>query len=265
MWWPHSTTGTLGRMAPVGLGTSQSPSSTDSPVLCALCSRFPRNPMGSSHRLWCIWVSLRSGSLSQGPSGAMAMSMYPSSLLNPEWHQRSRSPCSTLSSLLLCMALNFHLPWNPNSPCPSRMCFFLSDSTKVLSWLKSDSCRYKVFVGTRTPEIQDLTDVNSWRYVDSQSNPADDVTRGKNLQELAQPQRWSHGPPFLLYPETQWPVYPLSASPLILKKKTKELRKSVACYVTHEPSASTLPDPSIWQTGGLNCSSSQDGLLWSSH
>lgn len=98
-------------------------------------------------------------------------------------------------------------------------------------------------MGTRIAEIQDLTDVNSWRYVDSQSNPADDVTRGKTLQELAQPQRWSQGPAFLRCPESQWPVYPLSAIPLI-PTEIKELRKSVACYMTHEPSVSTLPDPS---------------------
>lgn len=79
--------------------------------------------------------------------------------------------------------------------------------------------------------------------MDSQSNPADDVTRGKPLQELAQPQRWGQGPPFLLYPETQWPVYPLSAIPLI-PTEVDELRKSVACYLTHEPSVSKLPDAS---------------------
>lgn len=32
-----------------------------------------------------------------------------------------------------------------------------SDSTTVLLWINSDSCRYKVFVGTRVAEIQELT------------------------------------------------------------------------------------------------------------
>lgn len=88
---------------------------------------------------------------------------------------------------------------------PIQNVVYWSDSTTVLSWMKMDSCRYKVFVGTSIAEIQDLTDVNSWRYIDSQRIPADDVTRGKTLRELAEPQRWSQGPPFLLYPETAPP------------------------------------------------------------
>lgn len=83
---------------------------------------------------------------------------------------------------------------------PIQNVVYWSDSTTVLSWLKSESCRYKVFVGTRIAEIQDLTDVNNWRYVDGQSNPADDVTRGKTLRELAQPQRWSQGTTVLAGP-----------------------------------------------------------------
>lgn len=56
-----------------------------------------------------------------------------------------------------------------------------TDSTTVLTWITSDSCRYKVFVGTRVAEVQELTDVRAWRYVDSGNNPADDITRGKKL------------------------------------------------------------------------------------
>ena len=51
-----------------------------------------------------------------------------------------------------------------------------SDSTTVLNWLHSDSCCYKVFVGTRVAEIQTLTDGQNWRYVNTRDNPADDIT-----------------------------------------------------------------------------------------
>ncbi|KAL0159106.1 hypothetical protein M9458_047182, partial [Cirrhinus mrigala] len=54
-----------------------------------------------------------------------------------------------------------------------------SDSTTVLTWLKSSSCRYKVFVGTRVAEIQELTASATWYYVKSGDNPADDITRGR--------------------------------------------------------------------------------------
>lgn len=56
-----------------------------------------------------------------------------------------------------------------------------TDSTTVLAWITSESCRFKVFVGTRIAEIQELTSGCTWRYVDSHSNPADDLTRGRTL------------------------------------------------------------------------------------
>lgn len=80
---------------------------------------------------------------------------------------------------------------------PIRQTFLWSDSTTVLEWLQSDSCQYKVFVETSVSEIQELTDRQAWRYIDSSNNPADDITRGKSLLELAGPGRWSQGPPLL--------------------------------------------------------------------
>lgn len=56
-----------------------------------------------------------------------------------------------------------------------------TDSTTVLAWLKSESYRFKLFVGTRIAEIQELTAECTWRFVDSSSNPADDLTRSKTF------------------------------------------------------------------------------------
>lgn len=103
-----------------------------------------------------------------------------------------------------------------------------SDSTTVLTWLKSESCRFKVFVGTRVAEIQELTDRHVWRYVDSARNPADDLTRGKRLVELIEPNRWSQGPPFLLLSPDSWPVDPAVDQ----AEDAAELRKSTFCGVT---------------------------------
>lgn len=38
-----------------------------------------------------------------------------------------------------------------------------SDSTTVLNWIKPDSYRYKIFIGTRVAEIQDLTWQHTWQ------------------------------------------------------------------------------------------------------
>lgn len=83
-----------------------------------------------------------------------------------------------------------------------------SDSTTVLSWIQSESNQYKVFVGTRVSEILDLTKPGSWRYINTDLNPADDITRGKTLLELSQPNRWSQGPLFLYQSSDHWPLNP---------------------------------------------------------
>nr|XP_061835547.1 uncharacterized protein LOC133618822 [Nerophis lumbriciformis] len=103
-----------------------------------------------------------------------------------------------------------------------------TDSTTVLAWLQSESCRFKIFVGTRVAEIQDLTSPATWRYIYSARNPADDITRGKTLQDLTMPNRWSQGPPFLLQPPAEWPVKPNVEQ----EGDASELRQSTFCGIT---------------------------------
>ncbi|KAL7883040.1 hypothetical protein SRHO_G00006980 [Serrasalmus rhombeus] len=119
-----------------------------------------------------------------------------------------------------------------------------TDSTTVLTWLQSESCRFKVFVGTRVSEIQELTDSSCWRYVDSALNPADDITRGKTLGELAQSNRWSQGPPFLLKRPEEWPVRPDT----VPEPDSAEYRKSTFCGLT-----STVEPSSIATTRQYSC------------
>ncbi|KAM9771400.1 uncharacterized protein ACBT44_004334 isoform 1-T1 [Syngnathus typhle] len=118
-----------------------------------------------------------------------------------------------------------------------------SDSTTVLTWLHSQSCRYKVFVGSRVAEIQELTEGFVWRYVDSDNNPADDLTRGKTLISLLEPNRWSQGPTFLLQGPTTWPEMPHGIPP----DDAAELRKGTFCGSTV-----TSPDIAILQDKTCN-------------
>lgn len=124
---------------------------------------------------------------------------------------------------------------------PIRQVVYWSDSTTVLTWLWSESCWYKVFVGTRIAEIQDLTEVMDWRYVSSQNNPTDDVTQGRTLQELTQPHRWRQGRPFLQLSESQWPIPPALPSSLKLATESNKLKASALCF-----SVSTKSNPSLW-------------------
>lgn len=115
---------------------------------------------------------------------------------------------------------------------------YWSDSTTVLTWLQSDSCRYRVFVGVRVTEIQELSDPGAWRYVDSASNPADDITRGLSLVQLAEETRWKRGPDFLTKPSSCWPKVPEGQVP----EENQELKKSVFCGSLKEAESQSEPD-----------------------
>ncbi|XP_071950981.1 uncharacterized protein [Antedon mediterranea] len=113
-----------------------------------------------------------------------------------------------------------------------------SDSTTVLTWIQSDSCRFKVFVGTRIAEIQTLTSDSVWRYVRTDENPADDITRGLSVTELGKGSRWTDGPSWLLEAEDTWQSHSASVlartrvSSLNSSVDTNEIKKSLFCGVT---------------------------------
>ncbi|XP_063062170.1 uncharacterized protein LOC134455033 [Engraulis encrasicolus] len=172
---------------------------------------------------------------SQDPEGRVTLSflMARSRVAPKKQHSMPRLElCSAVVGAQLAKLLQEELT------LPIRETVLWSDSTTVLTWLQSESCRFKVFVGTRVSEIQELTSLESWRYVDSVRNPADDLTRGKSLAELAAPNRWSQGPPFLLQPPEEWPVRPLSAA----EEDTGELRKPTYCGLATVDSDVQVPD-----------------------
>jgi hypothetical protein len=60
-------------------------------------------------------------------------------------------------------------------------------------------------VGVRVAEILAASDPNCWRYVPSESNAADDLSRGISVKELSTG-CWVNGPDFLSKPRTEWPI-----------------------------------------------------------
>lgn len=114
-----------------------------------------------------------------------------------------------------------------------------TDSTAVLTWLKSDSCHFEVFVGTRVTEIQDPTASDAWRYVPSGMNPAGDITQGKPLSALATDSHWSCSPDFLLNSPDQWPDTLQLQTAL---ESSVDLRKPAFCGLTSAPPPAPIPD-----------------------
>ncbi|KAH9630335.1 hypothetical protein HF086_004468 [Spodoptera exigua] len=84
--------------------------------------------------------------------------------------------------------------------------FMWSDSTIVLSWLRSPSSRWATFVANRVSHIQDITPMECWHHVSSGDNPADICSRGQFPSEILVNSLWWAGPWWLSHDETNWPI-----------------------------------------------------------
>ncbi|XP_055928204.1 uncharacterized protein LOC129959409 [Argiope bruennichi] len=56
--------------------------------------------------------------------------------------------------------------------------YLWSDSMIVLSWIRKEQFLFKTFVANRVTQTQDLTCIDDWRYIPSNENPADLISRG---------------------------------------------------------------------------------------
>ena len=99
---------------------------------------------------------------------------------------------------------------------PTQRATLWSDPTTVLFWLLSDSCHYKVFVGTR-------------------------VTNSRTHSNLSNPSRWNQGPAFLLQPRDLWPAIDQPDDPA-------ELRKPSFCGAVFLGPNPPIPDPNQFAT-----------------
>lgn len=70
-------------------------------------------------------------------------------------------------------------------------------------------------------EIQELTNLKAWWYVDSTRNTADDLTQAKTLKDLLGASHWTQGPHFLVQHEwSSSPSEPVCNYEVELKKST---------------------------------------------
>ncbi|GFU97303.1 uncharacterized protein TNCV_3889181 [Trichonephila clavipes] len=68
-----------------------------------------------------------------------------------------------------------------------------TDSTIVLAWIKKDPSVLKPFVKNRVSVIQHLTEVSSWKQVQSQVNPTDIISRGIDPDKIQDCVLWWYG------------------------------------------------------------------------
>nr|CAI5848380.1 unnamed protein product [Callosobruchus analis] len=99
-----------------------------------------------------------------------------------------------------------------------RICYW-TDSTIVLAWIAAPPTSWKFFVANRVAEIQRMTNINEWRHVLSQDNPADLVSRGMDINKAHSCTLWWYGPPWLIQDQASWPRSTVQEEPLPDRRK----------------------------------------------
>ena len=61
---------------------------------------------------------------------------------------------------------------------------FQTESQAVLGYVNDDAKHFHVYVANRVQQICDRTDHSPWYYVESHSNPADELSRGLTAKQL---------------------------------------------------------------------------------
>jgi len=61
---------------------------------------------------------------------------------------------------------------------------FWADNMTALQYIKNRSRRFNTFVANRINVLHDSSSPEQWRYVNSELNPADDVSRGLSASDL---------------------------------------------------------------------------------
>ena len=118
-------------------------------------------------------------------------------------------------------------------------CTLWTDSACVLAWLASSKPLPR-FVDNRVKEIKRHTTI-SFRYVASESNPADHPTRGMPIAELEASSFWWNGPNWLLESPDKWPTWAVPAvEPEAIHQVSDEIQVESGLLVTSVADASLL-------------------------
>ena len=99
------------------------------------------------------------------------------------------------------------------------------DSMIVLDMMKKQSYGFNTFAALRVGEIQQKTDLEDWRHIQSKENIADILTKGAAPSKIAAGSPWQCGPAWLSGPPSSYPVTPLN-----IKKNSDDIEEIAKFY-----------------------------------
>ncbi|GFX10692.1 integrase catalytic domain-containing protein [Trichonephila clavipes] len=85
----------------------------------------------------------------------------------------------------------------PNQSYYQSKIYLWTDSSIVLALIKRPLAQLKTFGRNRVSIIQELTESDFWKHVNSENNPADILPRGISPDKTHHCELWWFGPPFL--------------------------------------------------------------------
>ena len=129
----------------------------------------------------------------------------------------------------LCRALDYEL----------EKTFFWVDAENTLQRVLRPACGLERFVARRVAVLREETNLTNWRWVGSDQNPADVLSRGTKVEKLVQDDLWWHGPDFLECNST-WPTLKVVLEPHVELEGEQELLRLVGIF------HATAPQEEVW-------------------
>ena len=136
-------------------------------------------------------------------------------------------PRLELTAAMLAVKIDTILKTELQTPLANSV--FWTDSTSVLKYIRNDTKRFQTFVANRVGVIRESTDIDQWRHIATERNPADLASRGMTAEAFLKPNVWISGPRFLLGTEENWPFSPVDLG--IISHDDPEVKKDKAITV----------------------------------
>ena len=118
--------------------------------------------------------------------------------------------------------------------------YFWTDSQVVLSYINSNSKRFKIFVANRVQLIKENSDVSQWMYTDSKFNPANNTSQGLSPSTKEKGKCWVRGPEFLWKDESSW-AKQAGKEALELNEDDPEVKVTVTANINEVDDEETVP------------------------